>query len=143
MECGDCTACCTLLVVPELDKAAGTACSHCTTKCEIYESRPQACRDLSCAYHQVKNANIRMRPDKCGVVFEKLEDDLMFGTVNPKHEDFSFMHGQINAFLKEGINVVLSNNGRSATYHLDNVDPISLLSRVHKISEAQNRNSNV
>lgn len=77
-----------------------------------------------------------MRPDNIGVVFEKLEDDLMFGTVNPYHDNFSHMNGQINAFLKEGINTVLSKNGNLIVYHLDNVLPESLLKRVHNIAVA-------
>ena len=74
-----------------------------------------------------------MRPDNLGVVFEKLEPDLMLGTVNPKHRDFRHMNGQINAFLKEGINVIISKNGTPIVHHLDSVSPESLLKRVHNM----------
>ena len=133
MECGECTLCCTLCVVVELDKPAGSACEHCKNNCTIYENRPQSCRELSCAYHQMSQVSVKLRPDNCGVVFEKLDNDLMFGTVNPKHHDFTFINGQINSFLKEGINTVLSKNGQPIVYHLDNISPESLLKRVHDI----------
>lgn len=135
MECGACTSCCTLLKVDELNKAAGEECKHCTFKCEIYSTRPQSCRDLSCAYHQMQNVSIRLRPDYCGVVFEKLADDLMFGSVDPNHKDLSVIHGQINYFLNEGINTVLVRNGCSTVYHLDAVEPGLLLQRVHKMAQ--------
>jgi len=135
MECGTCTACCTLLKVDEIFKPAGSTCIHCSTNCDIYDSRPMACKEFSCAYHQMVSVNIAMRPDNIGVIFEKLAPDLMFGTINPKHKDFKHMNGQINAFLKEGINVVVSNNGQTTTYHLDNISPEKVLQRVYKIAE--------
>lgn len=134
MECGDCTLCCTLCPIEELNKAAGVACDHCTIGCSIYDDRPDACAEFSCAYHQMKSANVAMRPDKLGVVFEKLDDDLMFGSVNPEHEDFRHMHGQIGQFLKEGINVVLMKKGSPTVYHVDDVSPEGLLKRVYEIA---------
>jgi len=133
MECGECTLCCTLCKIPELNKESGTECAHCSTHCDIYEDRPEACKEFSCAYHQVLKANIAMRPDNMGVVFEKLDNDLMFGNVNPKHKDFKNMQGQINAFINEGINVVLAKGGINIVYHIDDVLPETLLSRIHKI----------
>ena len=134
MDCGDCTLCCTLCHIEEIDKAAGVACDHCDVGCGIYDDRPNACVEFSCAYHQMKNANIAMRPDNLGVVFEKLADDLMFGSVNPKHKDFKHMNGQIGRFLKEGINTVLVKSGIPLVYHVDSVSPESLLKRVYEIA---------
>lgn len=134
MECGSCTACCTSLPIAELNKLAGDTCEYCNSNCTIYEDRPFACKEFSCAYHQMKQASEKMRPDNCGVIFEKLDNDLMFGTINPNHNDFTFMDGQIDAFLKEGINTVLSKNGNPVVYHLDNVSPESLLKRVYEIA---------
>lgn len=48
-ECGQCTACCTMLGVTELRKPVNIACDHvCEQGCSIYNSRPQTCRDWSC-----------------------------------------------------------------------------------------------
>jgi len=78
-----------------------------------------------------------MRPNNFGVIFEKLDIDLMFGTVDPKHKDFKYLDGQINAFLKEGINVVLFRSGVYTVYHIDNVSPESLLKRIYEIANKQ------
>ena len=134
MECDSCTTCCTLLVVPELNKAAGQECEHDSgIGCDIYEDRPDSCRALSCAYHMVDNANIAMRPDKSGVVFEKVFDDLMFGTVNPNGYKSDLLNGQVEFFLKEGINTVLAKNGVTKIFNLDGVDPESLMIRIKEI----------
>lgn len=135
MNCGECTLCCTLLQVSELNKEAGESCKYCTTKCSIYLERPLACKEFSCAYHQMKKASSNLRPDNCGIIFEKLEEDLMFGTVDPKHKDFTYLNGQINHFLAEGINVVLSKYGQPIIYHLDHIKPDELLTRIYLIAE--------
>jgi len=74
-----------------------------------------------------------MRPDNCGVIFEKIYDDLIFGTVNPNHKDFSFMSGQVEHFLKDGINVVVSKNGIPIVYHCDDASPEEILGRLRKV----------
>ena len=134
MDCGDCTLCCTVCHIAEIDKAAGVACDHCSTNCTIYAERPTACVEFSCAYHQMEKANVALRPDNLGVVFEKLADDLMFGSVNPKHKDFRHMNGQIGQFLKEGINTVIVKAGVPLVYHIDSTSPELLLKRVYEIA---------
>lgn len=53
-RCGDCSLCCTILAVPELDKPANVPCVHLTKRgCGIYEDRPQACRDYECIFLKV------------------------------------------------------------------------------------------
>jgi hypothetical protein len=135
MKCGECTLCCTLFSVKWLDKPVNTDCIHCVAKkgCSIQETKDVECIEYQCAYTQMEKVSEKLRPDNCGVVFEKLEDDLMFGTKSPKHKDFKFVQGQINAFLKEGINVVISKNGQPLVYHLDDAKPEELLKRVYKI----------
>src|SRR5260221_13659539 len=44
-RCGECTACCTFMVVTELKKPAKVPCPNCSAAgCAIYESRPLTCR---------------------------------------------------------------------------------------------------
>ena len=81
----------------------------------------------------MKIASIKLRPDNCGVVFEKVADDIMFGTADPNHKDFRFVDGQIRAFLNEGINVIISKHGQPIVYHLDSVAPEDILNRFSKI----------
>jgi hypothetical protein len=51
--CGECSLCCQLLYVPEVDKPAGEWCRHCKPGqggCGIYEQRPPVCRDWICQW---------------------------------------------------------------------------------------------
>jgi len=126
-----------------MDSKAGDTCKYCDKGCTIQATKDTRCREYECAYTQINGASEKMRPDNCGVIFEKLEDDLMFGTVNPNHTEFQFIHGQINSFIKEGINVVLSKDGKPVVYHVDGVAPEDLLSRTFKIARGQNGSSSI
>lgn len=137
MDCGDCTLCCTTCAVDELDKPYNVVCNHCQNGCTIYEFRPKTCREFSCAYHQTENTNVAMRPDILGVVFEKLADDLMFGSVIANRKDFTHLNGQIAHFLKNDINTVLVKSGVPLVYHVDGASPESLLKRVYEIARKQ------
>lgn len=71
--CGTCTACCTVLGVPELQKPPFKTCSHLSryTGCGIYKTRPHACAVYKCAWLQSGSVFPKeMRPDRCGVVFD-------------------------------------------------------------------------
>lgn len=70
-ECGDCTLCCTLLAVQDIDKPAQTRCEHeCEAGCAIYESRPWSCKRFDCLWLKGE-LPIWARPDKTGVVFDE------------------------------------------------------------------------
>lgn len=142
VECGECTLCCELPYIKELNKPTYTLCSFCDNGCTIHDNKPKECSDFKCAYLQMKKVSVKMRPDNCGVIFEKLNNDLMLGTINPKHENLSFVKGQISYFLKEGINVVLSKQGVPIVYHLDDVSPELLLKRIYNIKQ-NNGSSNI
>lgn len=90
-SCGTCTACCTRLVIPEIDKPFGVPCQFLRTDqpgCRIYERRPETCSGYSCLWlaegsaevlrHLKKGARRRFtrqlqpdeRPDQLGVLFD-------------------------------------------------------------------------
>jgi len=67
-NCGGCSACCTVLNIPEVNSPAFQPCSHlCVQGCGIYDSRPGVCRDYYCEW-ALGNAPEWMKPDLCGVV---------------------------------------------------------------------------
>lgn len=67
--CGNCTLCCRLLAVPELDKAEGTWCRHCgSSECAIHAIRPPSCRNFDCFWLMDEGFPDALRPDRCGVV---------------------------------------------------------------------------
>src|SRR5579862_5149950 len=66
-ECGGCTACCTVLAVPELHKGMYRHCTHVSRQgCSIYPQRPRSCRAWSCQWRlgEIDGA----RPDQSGVL---------------------------------------------------------------------------
>lgn len=131
MDCGTCTLCCTLLTVKDIDKPAGMECEHCTgDACSIYDERPQGCRDFCCAYSQMEQVNIALRPDNCGVVFEKAYDDLMLGVQDSARDTYPHLKGQVNNFLQSGTNVILIRGGKPTVISQAGVDEKELLSRI-------------
>jgi hypothetical protein len=69
-RCGKCTACCTALGVPAIDKPPRHRCKHlCAKGCGIYPTRPEPCRVWSCGWLLGGDWLARYRPDRCGVIF--------------------------------------------------------------------------
>lgn len=76
--CGDCTACCSAMAVPTIDKPAFTPCSRLNTPetaptarpgCNDYENRPASCRDFRCAWLDgFPMTGSGDRPDRLGLV---------------------------------------------------------------------------
>lgn len=70
-ECGDCTACCTVLTVdtPDFSKPGGVPCRHLTPRgCGIHPVRPHICRTWFCAWRRVAAMPEEGRPDRSGLL---------------------------------------------------------------------------
>ena len=108
-SCGNCTVCCKHLDIPDTDSKEGDLCKYCKEDvgCLIYESRPEACSTFNCAWKQMVYAHIDLRPDNCGVLFEKWSDYVMVGSTEYDLSDL--MLGQIGYFNREGISVLIVN----------------------------------
>ena len=104
--------CCKLLNIEWMDSPAGKNCRECDPGkgCKIYDHAPKKCLEFYCAYNQMADVSINLRPDKCRVIFERVTDDIFIGTVDPNVERLNDdVRGQIQAFLNEGFSVVLFN----------------------------------
>ncbi len=70
--CGECTACCTVMGVAELNKANYQPCAHDCGCCAIYDSRPITCRSWCCGWLLgLIEGDERRRPDKLGLLFNR------------------------------------------------------------------------
>ena len=116
MECGECTVCCTMSVVPELNKGAGEDCKHCDKGCKIYGDHPQSCKDFDCAWLQHsrefstpenRSEYMKLRPDKCGIMFVKKNDKIFCGIVMSGQEITDTAKRQIESFRKQEYSVVM------------------------------------
>jgi uncharacterized protein len=87
--CGDCTLCCKLIGVPEIDKLQGHWCEHCDPKagCRIYEERPTSCRVFVCGWAGGEGPP-EMKPNKSHCIFDYDSDmDCIRVHVDPHHAD--------------------------------------------------------
>lgn len=68
--CGTCTACCTVMGVPDLGKGYYERCKlEGRGRCTAYEARPDGCRNFSCQW-LLGGLEEWDRPDKIGIVFD-------------------------------------------------------------------------
>lgn len=74
-SCGECTACCTVLAVWELEKPMRRACDHlCRDGCGIYADRPFTCAQFNCLWLRgALPADVSYRPDYLGVIFDAVK----------------------------------------------------------------------
>ncbi len=110
MNCDGCTLCCKLLKISWMDSPAGEYCKEChpNVKCKIYNKAPKKCLEFDCAYNQMKQVDISLRPDKCGVIFERISENIFIGTMNPDEKELKEdIMGQIDSFVQTGFSVVL------------------------------------
>jgi len=119
MECGECTLCCKLLNIKEVDSKPGEYCKHCDwgVGCKIYDQRPESCKIFECCWKQMEVAAEELRPDKCNMLFEKWSDKVIVGVTNKKISDL--VMNQINSFRKEGISsLILDHSEKTKTFYL-------------------------
>lgn len=115
MECDGCTLCCELFPVIALAKPANTICRHnCLSGCAIHSTKSDECRQFSCAYTQMEKVSIDLRPDNCKVIFEKISDNIFFGTLHPDYELTSTAKRQVLSLLREGISVLIVKAGQKS-----------------------------
>lgn len=84
-ECGECTACCTVLGIGELHKPEFAPCRHlCATGCSVYSKRPKECATYKCIWRDSQDResplDTHLRPDNLGVIVE-VQDTPHFGNV--------------------------------------------------------------
>lgn len=112
MECGGCTLCCELFDISWMDSPAGELCKHCEIGkgCKIYSIAPKDCLNFRCAYNQIDNASIELRPDKCKIIFEKVDDNIFLGTMHPDYNEAyktEIMQKELLMFFQRGFSVII------------------------------------
>ena len=58
------------MAVPEYDSPENEYCVNCADGCQIYETRKPVCREFYCLWAMEPNIPDKLRPDRCGVMFE-------------------------------------------------------------------------
>src|SRR5712691_7849777 len=90
-SCGDCSLCCKLPQIDELDKPEGVWCRHCAPRrggCTIYETRPTSCRTFHCSWLVDSEFGPEWRPLTCKmVVFLERNGSRLAIRVVPEYPD--------------------------------------------------------
>jgi hypothetical protein len=76
--CEDCTLCCKVMAIDELEKPAGSWCQHCRTRsgCKVYAERPTECQTFNCLWLIDERLGPHWKPNKSKVVLTTSEDGL-------------------------------------------------------------------
>lgn len=81
-ECGECTACCVVLLIDDKNfkKPADKVCSNLMASggCKIYSERPSVCRDWYCAWRFMAQLDENWRPDRSGILLRSDENGIIF-----------------------------------------------------------------
>jgi len=111
VECGGCTLCCMMLNVKCMNSPSYQWCPHCDIGrgCRIHETKSDECKNYDCMYVQQEKCNISLRPDRCKIIFEKLNDDMILALLHPDRKDITDVaRKQIHRFVTlEGYSVLL------------------------------------
>ncbi|MGA0532251.1 hypothetical protein [Hansschlegelia sp. KR7-227] len=89
-SCGQCTMCCKVLGIVELEKPGGRWCPHCAVGrgCTIYETRPGECRTFHCLWLLRETFGPEWRPDRAKfVMYGSADKAAMVVNVDPTAPD--------------------------------------------------------
>lgn len=143
--CGDCTLCCKLLDIPWMNSPVNKYCDKCDIDkgCSIFKDVPKKCLDFNCAYRQMGKSYIDLRPDKCNIIFERVDKDIFIGLVNPDGEISNIGKQQIDSFLAQGFSVFLTEPGEKepTVYITPNMEGSYVYNRVQEIIKERNGSS--
>ena len=71
-HCGDCSLCCKVLGIPELDKPKDSWCPNFAAGigCRVYEDRPPSCHNFSCRWLNDTSLGPEWKPSVCKMVLD-------------------------------------------------------------------------
>ena len=72
-----------------------------------------------------------LRPDKCGVVFEKISQNIFLGTKEKKTKLKKVVMNQIASFIKQGYSVIINSwDGDTEIYKSEKVSKKSIINEL-------------
>ena len=89
-SCEGCGLCCMVPEVHALSKPLGTWCVHCKSRkrCDIYDTRPQECRDFNCGYLTLASIGEEWKPSKSKIILTAENDgNRVLALVDPARPD--------------------------------------------------------
>lgn len=103
--CRNCTLCCELPEIPELEKPTYQRCPSCVSAgCGIYEERPAVCQTFECRFVSARSSDASDRhaiphPNECGAYFFEVKSERRFIVfVDPRRPE-KWKHTPLVAYL--------------------------------------------
>ena len=120
-SCGDCSLCCKVMAVSEIDKPKGVWCGHFVrgTGCGVYSNRPEACRTFICQWLVNGQMGPEWKPNTCKMVVvgegaKKLVVHVDAGSPGPWREPYLGWLREVAARgLKQGGMVLVIEKGQT------------------------------
>lgn len=118
MSCGECSKCCRILAISELDKPANKACPHVRAgacACSIYKDRPESCAGYKCGWLASQSKSEPMppdlRPDRSHMIIDPINGNLVIRVdahrdITPEEDPRVIPY--INAYLEKGREVLIT-----------------------------------
>jgi hypothetical protein len=77
-SCEDCTLCCKVMAIDQLEKPAGSWCQNCSPGrgCKIYAERPTECQTFNCLWLSDERLGVHWKPNKSKIVLTTSDDGL-------------------------------------------------------------------
>jgi hypothetical protein len=145
-QCGDCSLCCKIMAIPELNKPKDAWCDHLIKKrgCGIYETRPQSCRAFRCVWLLDPRLPSEWKPNKSKFVMvgeSKTELVVHVDSNSPgawRHEPYlSGLRAMAETGQAHGVLVVIIEGGKSTILLPDREVPVGALQDDDRIVSGQ------
>ena len=100
-ECGDCMMCCKLPAIEELEKPPGKWCILATpgVRCDVYEARPNTCREFNCTWKIDMRVPEAFRPDKVKTNLAMYKEGVLVVYADKAYPT-AWKEGEIGKFLE-------------------------------------------
>jgi hypothetical protein len=144
-QCGDCSLCCKVVAVQELNKPAGQWCSHFSRghRCTIYDDRPLSCRAFGCHWLLDETMGNEWYPHRCKMVVQAMKMALVVhvdpGTHQPwrKEPYLSKLVSIAEQLVEQGRMVIVLEHGHSILVLPDRIIDLGILDSEDQIGLRQ------
>ena len=145
-NCDDCTMCCKLGAIEELNKPDGEWCPDCIPGkgCGVYETRPQICRGFHC-FFLLSDLSEEWRPSHCKFMVSTLMDGAVAISVDAARPDAwkkEPYFSMIRQWSKEATRVVVFVGLRAIAVYPEKIEELGIIDDEHGLTVVSEQTPN-
>jgi hypothetical protein len=148
-ECGNCTLCCKVYYIAELDKPAGKWCTHCTPGkgCKIHDTTlPDQCAAFNCLWRTEEAMPLHWKPDQSRMVitifplnrYIYVQVDAGTPSAWRKQPYYDELHEWAKKNLDKGIHVIVFVNDIATLIMPDDTVPLGPMKPTDQLTVRRN-----